>query len=235
MATIHKGKNALKTKANNYLLISILLAIAPIVYFVAFIQGFYFKGIFHLFPVMLFWAAIFFWKKYSVLSAGIKGEERTSSILRELPKGYEVFSSVQLSTNEGMAELDHVIVGENGVFVVEVKNHNGTIQGRDEDHSWIQHKVGRKGGEYTKEMRNPVKQVRRQVHILSSYFKQNGINLWIEGAVYFSNPQANVNVTSERTNVFTSSNELQTYLTTHSSKRKINHEVLNKAKALIKR
>jgi len=233
MATIHKGSNALSKKANTYLTLGILFWIPPIAYFIAFFQGFHFNGIFHLLPIVPGWIGTYFWRKYSTLRAGLSGEERTTEILANLPEGYEVYSSVQLSTEEGRAELDHVIVGKNGVFVVEVKNHNGTITGNEEDRSWTQHKVGRKGGEYSKEMRNPVKQVRRQVHILSKHLSKNGTRVWVEGSVFFSNPQAEVYVETKKTPVFTSPYDLHEFLTNYKPRYNIKEAELETVKKLV--
>jgi len=91
---------------------------------------------------------------YSTCS-GIKGEQRSSDIIETLPNGYEVFTSLHIQTKQGnRAEYDQIIVGDNGLFVIEVKNHNGNIVGNEEDSTWTQHKVGRKGGEYLKEMKS---------------------------------------------------------------------------------
>lgn len=34
---------------------------------------------------------------------------------------------------------------------------------------------------------NPIKQVKRQIYILSKYLKDNGIKAWIDGYVFFAN------------------------------------------------
>ncbi len=233
MAVIHKGHNELKQKARNYLILAIIFWIPPVLYIIAFTQGFHFEGLAHLFPFLLGGIGTIFGRKYSALRSGIVGEESTSNVLQELPDGYEVFSSVRLTTKDGRAEYDHVIVGENGIFVVEVKNHNGTIEGREEEHSWTQHKVGRKGGEYSSQMRNPVKQVRRQVHILSRYLKDNQLRIWVEGVVYFSNPKVHVYVNTVRTPVFTSSSALSHFLTSYEPRRKIADNELEKVRRLL--
>ena len=38
---------------------------------------------------------------------------------------------------------------------------------------------------YQQSVKNPIKQVRRQIYILSQLFKSNGIRVWIEGYVFF--------------------------------------------------
>ncbi|MBB6452603.1 hypothetical protein HNQ94_001049 [Salirhabdus euzebyi] len=233
MANIHEGENQLKAQANKSLTLAIFFLAFPAIYFLVFSQGFHFDGFFHLVPILLGGIGVHFLHRFQALRSGIKGESRTANVLRGLPDGYEVFSSVSLSTKEGTAEYDHIIAGENGLFVVEVKNHNGTIKGSEEEHSWTQHKVGQKGGQYSKQMRNPVKQVRRQVYILSNHLKENGVNVWIEGVVFFSNPKTKVHVRTEKTPVFHSPEQLSHYLNTYVPKRKADNVVLEKVKSLL--
>ncbi len=216
-----------------YLTLSIICWVFPILYFYAFIQGFSFDGIFHLLPIIPAWMSVLFWRQYTRLKSGIQGEKQTGNALRGLPDGYEVFTSVRVSTYDGNAEMDHVIIGDNGIFIVEVKNHKGTIVGSEEDGSWTQHKVGRKGGEYSKQMGNPVKQVRRQVFLLSSYLKQHNIRLWVEGAVFFSNPKTFVDVITDRNPVITTPSELNRYLTSYVPRKKVNPADIEKAKKLL--
>ncbi|ADU31993.1 nuclease-related domain-containing protein [Evansella cellulosilytica] len=236
MAVIHKGDNELKGRAQKNLLLSIVFTIPTLLYmFLFFTQSFHFPGFFHLLAIVPAAIGSYFWRQYDKLRSGIKGEERTTKALANLPDGYEVFTSVKIATGEGRTELDQLIVGEKGIFIVEVKNHNGKIVGHEEDHSWVQHKVGQKGGRYTSNMKNPVKQVRRQVYLLSQYLKENKSQVWIEGVVLFSNRRATVNVRTERTPVFSDPDQLSYYLSSYQPKRKPSTEQLNKVKNLLKR
>src|SRR5690606_7403056 len=65
MATIHKGHNELRAKANKFLLVSILFWIVPITYMIDFMQGFTLKGYF-IFS-LIGWGGVFYWRKYSLL------------------------------------------------------------------------------------------------------------------------------------------------------------------------
>ncbi|MGM8212258.1 nuclease-related domain-containing protein [Virgibacillus sp. W0430] len=226
-------QNSIYSKANTYVTLSILFWIPTIIYFIAFTQGFHFDGIFHLLPFIPGLIGINFWRKYAALKSGLKGEERTSIALQELPSSYKVFRSVQINTSEGNAEIDHLVVAENGIFIVEVKNHKGNIVGNEADYKWTQHKVGRNGGRYSNQMGNPVKQVRRQTFILSKFLKQNSIPTWVEGVVFFCNPKVSVNVYSERTAVITDPDELKKYLMNYVPKHKVSKLDIEKTKKLI--
>lgn len=234
MAKIHKGHNHLKEKARTNLLLSILFILPSVMYFYAFIvHRFHFEGFYHLLGIVPAMIGFSFFRKYSSLKSGIEGESAATNALSSLPSSYEVFSTVQIPTKNKLAEIDNIVVGENGIFVIEVKNHNGTIVGSEEDRSWTQHKVGQKGGEYSSKMNNPVKQVRWQVHQLAEYLRKNGVNLWIEGAVYFSNPRVSLRVSTNRTPVFTSSQALNRYIMNQIPNRKMNRSDIERAIQLI--
>ena len=88
--------------------------------------------------------------------------------------------SIDVRTN-----LDAVIVGTNGVFIVDVKTRSGKIEptaGSD----WIRHKVGSKGTPYRVPMKNPLQQMKRNIRELQSYLASCGVRPWIDGSVCFT-------------------------------------------------
>lgn len=54
---------------------------------------------------------------------GARAEEKVSEILGGLPKGYAVFNDFPCP----MGNIDHIVVGPTGVFVIETKSHSGEI------------------------------------------------------------------------------------------------------------
>lgn len=125
--------------------------------------------------------------------AGARGEERTLDMLGLLPDDWTVFNQVHIPhpRQPGRSvEADLLVVGPRAVFVIEVKHNRGHISGASEDRDWSVTKVGRKGGTYTKTMRNPVRQVQTQVWALSEALRARGVRTWVEGVVAFSHPEA---------------------------------------------
>ncbi|AOV08773.1 nuclease-related domain-containing protein [Sporosarcina ureilytica] len=235
MVQLHSDRHTLRKKANQYLLLSIIFWTPPILYMVLFfLRIFHFQNALHLAPMLFAGAGIIFWRKYAILRVGLQGETKVANVLEKLPAGYKSYNSVRIAADDGQAEMDYIIVGRNGVFVVEVKNHNGTIVGKGADRVWIQHKVGRKGGQYSNEMRNPMKQVGRQVYFLSNYLKANDLDVWIEGIVFFSNDRVKVKVETEKGHVFTTSDELLNFITTYVSRNQIRDSDLTKLNKLLK-
>lgn len=54
-----------------------------------------------------------------------------------------------------------------------------------DDEQWIKNKITPGGSFYQETIRNPIKQVNRQIYITSQYLKENGFDTWVEGYVFF--------------------------------------------------
>ncbi|WP_350342329.1 nuclease-related domain-containing protein [Proteinivorax tanatarense] len=140
--------------------------------------------------------------KVESMASGLEGEEYAISTLRKLPDEYTVICDVNIEVDGGKSQLDFVVVGPTGIFVTEIKNWNGTIYGSEEEKEWRQDKVGRKGGEYSRHYYNPGKQVRTHVYRLSKLLKNNGLNSWVQGIVYFTHPRVEIHVETNKVPVF---------------------------------
>jgi hypothetical protein len=84
------------------------------------------------------------------------------AVLSGLPTEYILFNQIRLPderSKTGFREADFVVVGPNGVFIIENKDFRGWIQGDGNSSNWEVHKVGRGGTPYIKSCRNPVRQV----------------------------------------------------------------------------
>lgn len=120
-------------------------------------------------------------KNKAVSDAGRQGEVSVEYALKWMqPQGYRSVWRTSL-TKYGMPgivlknrafideqqELDHIIVGTNGVFLIETKNYSGTLQiTRNGD--WIQEKNNIKKG-----IKNPVQQCNRHHAVLQSILEKN--------------------------------------------------------------
>ena len=176
-------------------------------------------------------------QKASSLSAGLEGETKSTKLLEQLPDAYCIIPGPRIEVDGRESEMDHVILGPNGIFVMETKNHNGYIKGSESDHELTQHKVGRKGGKYSKNFYNPVKQVNTHVYRLSQLLKNNGYRHWVQGMVLFTNNEAQVNVNSVKTPVLNlsqdGSKEVLDYITGYEAKSKLDQKELHKVAMLI--
>lgn len=129
-------------------------------------------------------------QKASVYASGVQGENATADIVRALPNQYFGVQNLKVTYDGKESELDMVVVGPTGVFIIETKNMKGTIVGNYDSPQWSQRKVGQNGTPYSKSFYNPVKQVGTHVYRLANHLRSNGFNVRIESMVYFSNPDA---------------------------------------------
>lgn len=116
--------------------------------------------------------------------AGQYGEIIVSDILRQALIDSDILlTNVTISYDGRVAELDNVIINEYGVFIVEAKNYAGMLYGTEDDYEWEKHKTTPAGNTYIKTVKNPIKQVKRQVYLLAKYLKSYGFDIWIDGYV----------------------------------------------------
>ena len=70
---------------------------------------------------------------------GVKGE---FLVKRKIGKTKEnkkyVINNYMIQDGEKSSQIDHIVINENGVFVIETKNYSGIIYGNDNQHEWIQ-------------------------------------------------------------------------------------------------
>ena len=99
--------------------------------------------------------------------AGRLGEVLVSDLINDVLNADDhLLTNVRIKADGKETELDNLIINSYGIFIVEVKNYNGTLYGDSDDYEWT-------------------KQVKRQIYILSQFLKQHGYHIWIEGYVFF--------------------------------------------------
>lgn len=148
----------------------------------------------------------------------------TNKVLSGLPDYYTVYNNVCI----GEAKMDHVVVGNNGVFIVLDRSVKGVVHCDEYEKRWTIDKTGRQGGSYTSSMGNPLKQLKWQIHTLAKYLKDNGINIWIDGCVFFSN--ADSDLVNKPSGCFDSDREVVSFIMNYSPKKNINPQMINRVK-----
>jgi len=125
------------------------------------------------------------------LAAGLRGQRHVNEILSILDDSYYLIVGLKLPGRP--TDVDHLVVGPNGVFAFETKNHRGRISARGG--RWYQTKVSRRGHLQPEEsIADPVRQLKRNVDYLRSCINATDralarhTRLWIEGAVVFVHP-----------------------------------------------
>ena len=120
--------------------------------------------------------------------AGKEGELQAKKILNHyLNENDLLLNNVNISIHGRNTELDYVVINNNGIFIFEVKNFSGKLVGNEDDQYWNKYKISRGNIEYIKDIRNPIKHLKREIYLLKEYLKYYGVDLWIEGYVLFVN------------------------------------------------
>ena len=123
--------------------------------------------------------------------AGVDGENKAlKMLLSGLPNTYTCINNAVIWYESRHNELDLIVVGPTGIFIVEVKNTAGEVRGSYQSKVLQQEKKNE-----TKEMRNPMKQVATHADILYRYLKANGVRAWVQGVVLFVNPKCYPEIT----------------------------------------
>jgi hypothetical protein len=151
------------------------------------------------------------WSKFSAARAGVKGQKAVEDMVRKLPDTYVGYQNLSITHKGKTIHTQMVVVGPNGVFVIQSNHRNGRVEGHYNDTKWIQHKTGQKGGQYEKSFDSPVGRVKHQSGVLKEYLESNGVCAWIERMVWFTYPDVDLRVTGEpprgtvgKVNVYTS-------------------------------
>ena len=118
---------------------------------------------------------------------GAEGEETVAQLLSLLGDAYRVIHDAVLPGMRG--NIDHIVLGPNGVFVIETKNHKGFITCNGD--SWMQRKVGQLGTPYLGRIGCPSKQVKRYAISLRNLIRDRlGMNLYVNCVIVFTNRDA---------------------------------------------
>lgn len=175
-------------------------------------------------------------RRYNVLLSGVRGERALEKIARRHRNNYDIFINCPVHYKRSRSEIDMIMLGKNGLIIIEVKNHSGTICGSDTDEKWSQYKHYRDGKNTESELKNPIKQITRQRDILKGILKANGIDVWIDCVVYFSNPlvRLKLNLKSKSSNVCSGEKELEKFISSYRSPKPICEEDVEAIRDLIR-
>lgn len=136
-----------------------------------------------------------------LMNEGIEGETSALHVLASLPDTYTAVTNPRITFGHRENELDLVLVGPNGVFVIETRNYRGRLEGRDTERYLTLVRTTRGGDRMEREIDNPIKGVASHVYQLNGYLKETGEEYCVQGMVYLSNPQAENAIESHRTDI----------------------------------
>ena len=175
-------------------------------------------------------------RRYNVLLSGVKGERSLERIARKYKGEYDIFINCPVQYKRSRSEIDMIMLGKKGLVIIEVKNHSGTVCGSDTDDKWTQYKHYKDGKNTEADMKNPIKQITRQRDILKGILHENGIDVWIDSIVYFSNPliRLKLNIKSKSSIVCSGEKELESFLSSYTSPKPISKTNVDKIRDILK-
>lgn len=123
------------------------------------------------------------------LEAGLRGEREVAYILRWLPKRYISMHNIVIPSDRfEPQQIDHLVIGPNGVFHLETKSINGVII-IGENGAWtmikaVQNQLVREG------MDSPRAQIQRHELVLREFFNNHfNFKISIKSLVVMAHPQ----------------------------------------------
>lgn len=182
---------------------------------------------------LLKWIYSPFTSKYKTWNQGARGEEIVAKYLEELGKDYLIINDIVLPEEKG--NIDHIVIGKSGIFIIETKTHKGHIS-CDSDF-WRQEKLGRGGTWYEGKIGSPSKQVKRKTIVLRKFFERYFPELskvWINGVVVFVNEGSSVEAINPTVPVL-KPEQLVEFIKNNKSNIKIPKKDISKLKILFKK
>ena len=104
-------------------------------------------------------------------------------ISRVLGEGDHLLTNIEITYDGRRAEMDCIVVNKFGAFIFEVKNYSGQLVGDEDDYEWQKIKITDTGNMYAKQVKNPIRQLKRQVYLLAHYLQSHRIRVWVDGYV----------------------------------------------------
>ncbi len=135
-----------------------------------------------------------------ILKFGLQGEKEAFDLLTKLPRQYKILSDVHIVDGNKSSQIDFVIIGPNGIFIMESKHIKGELSGREDDNYLQKIKIGKSGDKYYKRMYNPIKQIRGHKKGMDTFLRKQGIRYRAFPILYFSN-DCKVNVKSKNVKI----------------------------------
>ncbi|SEI79320.1 Nuclease-related domain-containing protein [Propionispira arboris] len=238
MANVHKGKKTLNRQSRQYLFSAFVCAGLIGAYVVMIFrlgEELSINPFFHLLPVIWLMGIFYYCRRYRILQAGARGENEILTYVRNLPNQYHVFSNFVIQEKRIRDEADFIVVGENGVFVVEGKNHLGKIVGTEDDIEWKQYKFGQKGKLYTKNMMNPIKQTKWHRHNIEGMLRNAGFCISVVPLLVFTNTAVQLEIISSEIVVLKGSKYVNDYILRYSPQRKLDKHMIKDIVALLEK
>lgn len=137
---------------------------------------------------------------YRILKAGLGGEQKVFELINRLPKNYKILTDVKIVSGNKSSQIDFVIIGRNGIFIMEAKNMRGIIRGKETDKNLQKIKLGKSGDKYVSEIYNPILQILGHKKGIDAFLASKGHSYRAIPILYFSG-EGSLEVESEKVKI----------------------------------
>ncbi|MDT8449242.1 MAG: nuclease-related domain-containing protein [Wenzhouxiangellaceae bacterium] len=128
--------------------------------------------------------------------AGIEGEVSVLDRLKALPDDYRIFNRVKVPDVQlpnGWRELDFIVSGPTGLWIVEVKNTPGHVYVQPDQRHWPLARRGCCGSRPNwNALENPIPQARAQADSLGRWLLRNGVAVEPRSLVCMAHPEVSL-------------------------------------------
>lgn len=156
--------------------------------------------------LIAYFLGVYTYQKYLTWKAGVISADLVINELKNLPDSYALVSDVVIPPNRG--DTDHIIIGHNGIFVIEAKHYSGEIKCKRDEWSRYKNIKGKKSKLW---VGSPSNQVKRNAKVLKDFllkhkgeifFNNKKIpHIWVESILIFTNKKANLLIEEPTVNV----------------------------------
>ncbi|TNE81479.1 MAG: NERD domain-containing protein [Bacteroidetes bacterium] len=116
--------------------------------------------------VLILSISLILWFKKNRIK-GYLGEKKTALYLSLLPKSkYTVLNNLVLKNKYGTTQIDHLVISDYGIFVIETKNYKGRIYGSEHGQYWKQVLF-----KYKNELYNPILQNKAHINAVKNLLR----------------------------------------------------------------
>ena len=141
---------------------------------------------------------VFTYRQYSTWVSGGEGEDMVADALKKMSDDYYLVNGAVVPPNRG--DTDHIVLGKNGIFVIETKNVSGEVICDGDE--WSRRKIGRGGTPYDIKIGSPSTQVKRNAKVLkdlilkhkNEIFNRRSPHIWITGLIVFTRPDVKLDI-----------------------------------------
>ena len=153
-----------------------------------------------------------------------QGERQVSEVLKKI-KGYKLLNNILIKNQDKTTQIDHILIGKKGIFVIETKDFSGIITGEEYSKEWVQILNGNANNFY-----NPIRQNYGHIKSIENLLKMKNICISV---IVFTNKSKFKEVDTETPVI--QLKELKRFIRKYSSNISINKEEIEEIYNLIKK